>query len=283
MIVTCPECATRYDVADEAFSSGGRAVRCNHCGCEWYQIGPSEAGGPGAEGAAPPREAAGFGADAAYSSAETYASGEPPRIAATRDAPAMSVMEDRERARLPLGVGPADVRAPRRSPGGARRPRGARRPGGGRSLASVLTPILGAGAVAAAAVVGVVAFGGFNLDDLSSSVAAVSSSDGAAYTVAPRTVDADGVVFVEHKYDLVERAEGPALEVWGRVANNGEESALSPTIEVISRNSEGVALQRWLAQPEVESLGPGESAKFSSRMMYPLGPVHSVDFFIAAR
>ena len=47
MIVTCPECATRYDVADKAFSSGGRAVRCNHCGCEWYQIGPS--GGRGAD------------------------------------------------------------------------------------------------------------------------------------------------------------------------------------------------------------------------------------------
>ena len=35
----------------------------------------------------------------------------------------------------------------------------------------------------------------------------------------------EGMVFVDFKYDLIERAEGPALEVWGRVANNG------PTVE----------------------------------------------------
>ena len=73
------------------------------------------------------------------------------------------------------------------------------------------------------------------------------------------------------------------MEVWGRVANNSAKEALSPTIEIISRDKDGKALQRWLAQPEVKSIAPGESARFSSRMMYPLEPVHDVEFFIASR
>ncbi len=92
-----------------------------------------------------------------------------------------------------------------------------------------------------------------------------------------------GLAFVDYQYDLVERAEGPALEVWGRVANNGSEPVLTPTIEIVSRNTEGEALQRWLAHPEVDRLGVGESARFTSRMMYPLGPVSDVDLYIAPR
>ena len=91
----------------------------------------------------------------------------------------------------------------------------------------------------------------------------------------------DGVVFVEHGYDLVEREDGPALEVWGRIANNTAEVLRSPSIEVSSLGAEGERLQRWLAWPETDELKPGESARFSSRMMYPLGPVEAVELQFA--
>ncbi len=40
MIITCPECATRYDLEDERFLPNGRSVRCTACGESWFVPAP---------------------------------------------------------------------------------------------------------------------------------------------------------------------------------------------------------------------------------------------------
>ncbi|HTP77625.1 MAG TPA: DUF3426 domain-containing protein [Rhizomicrobium sp.] len=49
MILTCPQCATRYQVDGAKFPAAGRNVRCAKCGHVWHQLGPAEEPDPDAE------------------------------------------------------------------------------------------------------------------------------------------------------------------------------------------------------------------------------------------
>ena len=40
MILTCPECGTKYVVKDDAIPEGGRDVQCSNCGTAWFQLPP---------------------------------------------------------------------------------------------------------------------------------------------------------------------------------------------------------------------------------------------------
>ena len=42
MIITCPECATRYSADAAKFPPGGRKVRCAKCGHSWMQVPPMD-------------------------------------------------------------------------------------------------------------------------------------------------------------------------------------------------------------------------------------------------
>ncbi|MEI7669680.1 MAG: zinc-ribbon domain-containing protein, partial [Pseudomonadota bacterium] len=40
MIITCPECNTRYTVPENAFGDTGRDFRCTNCDYNWYEPSP---------------------------------------------------------------------------------------------------------------------------------------------------------------------------------------------------------------------------------------------------
>jgi predicted Zn finger-like uncharacterized protein len=46
MILTCPACATRYQIDESQFSPAGRRVRCAKCGQVWHQSAPESEGEP---------------------------------------------------------------------------------------------------------------------------------------------------------------------------------------------------------------------------------------------
>jgi predicted Zn finger-like uncharacterized protein len=97
MILTCPECSTRYQADAARFPPGGRDVRCAKCGHVWHQSGP--------EADSEPVIAAPEPAPSAYEA--------PPRPQAYRQTPSFAVASQ-ERAprprspwlrRILLGVG----------------------------------------------------------------------------------------------------------------------------------------------------------------------------------
>ena len=49
MILTCPQCATRYQVDADKFPPAGRNVRCAKCSHVWHQLGPAPEPDPGVE------------------------------------------------------------------------------------------------------------------------------------------------------------------------------------------------------------------------------------------
>lgn len=61
MIITCPGCATRYQVPETAFDSDGRRVRCTACSFAWHAV-PNDAT-PGISEASPDFDSQDFGAE----------------------------------------------------------------------------------------------------------------------------------------------------------------------------------------------------------------------------
>ena len=57
MILTCPECTTRYQTDASQFAPDGRKVRCAKCGHVWFQAPPAPEPEPGLEDASVAPEA----------------------------------------------------------------------------------------------------------------------------------------------------------------------------------------------------------------------------------
>ncbi len=53
MIISCPECSSRFNVADNALGTAGRVVRCAKCGYKWHQM-PDGAAAPAPAAPPPP-------------------------------------------------------------------------------------------------------------------------------------------------------------------------------------------------------------------------------------
>lgn len=60
MILTCPSCATRFSVPDDAIGVLGRAVRCGACRHQWFE-GAAAAEDSDAAATPPPEAASGEG------------------------------------------------------------------------------------------------------------------------------------------------------------------------------------------------------------------------------
>lgn len=264
MLITCPTCATSYQL-DTAALGSGRSVRCARCQTLWYAAPEPELVFERVEG------------DAAWSQPsyewsrpeldEPLISNVPATIPAVQpyamDAPSVSPEGDSSL----VEIDPTDVpHAPDIETAAARGPLSpkAKRHGsrGGTSLAAIAC-FCGIAAIAALLQ--------FRID-----VVRFAPQTAALYAHLGFDVNLRGLAFRNIK-SRSEMHEGmPVLVLEGDIVNVAEKPVDVPRMRFAVRNEAGLEVYAWTAQPAQSLLGKGDVLPFRSRLASPPADTHDV-------
>lgn len=259
MILTCPACATHYKVDGAVFGNAPRLVRCANCGAQWTQHPGVE---PEVEAVIPaePRTA-------------TAAVGSKPM-----GKPAAKAMA----AAPPAAEAPTAQSHPPQDPQFDNRddliPSRHRRRGNRLMVAFLLLCGLGLGAA------GSYAFA----PQLTAAVPQVAPAVNLLVTqvdrlrgrateviagLAPKTRE---LVIVDAEHDFQDTANGPAIIVYGHIANNSTKPLPAPKITITLKDGKDTPLFAWDVQVEGQEVNgtkglvsAGGSVRFWARSMFP--------------
>jgi predicted Zn finger-like uncharacterized protein len=223
MILTCPACATRYQVDEAKFPSQGRQVRCAKCGHNWHQPGPEPEIVPAPEPSSEPAPA-----DVAAA-----AMPEPVRI----DPPI--------RSRAPVSA-----------------------PGPRKERVSLL-PMLGV-ALGWIGLIAVVLLIGLSAVRYRQEITVIWPQSAGVYNRLGMKVDAQGIDFTQVDYHRESEDGQVVLAVTGQIVNHGTRELPVPQIvRVTLSDSSNHELYHWNFTPEAQTLRPGQSIPFLTRLSSP--------------
>ena len=233
MIVSCPNCATRFEVPESALGVDGRKVRCSSCAHLWLQ----RADGSMEELAPPPS-----------SYAEPEPAEEPPpafQAAETGQSEDFRAERDEPPPRRRFGRGDAEP-APRR---------------GRRALVAVLLLLLVVAGLGAGAL-----FLRKDGESAGSLVDRVTAMLGAARELPGQGLDFENVATARRN-----DAGESVLVVTGEVVNTTAEARAVPPLRGSLLGADNKELQNWTFNASVERLEPGQRAKFETTLRQPTG------------
>lgn len=246
MLIVCPACASRYEIAEAKIGAGGRKVRCASCQTTW-QIEAQDAGASAADTpeSAPAQDEAGpaefpDAPDARATAAELE---EELRRAAAEEAehasaPMEPVIPPAAAGRMRARTGDTTTR--RRLP----------------AVAAML---------AAAMAVSVL---GLALWQREGVVRAMPQFAG-LYEKIGLPVNIRGLAFSAIESELVQDPQGRFLVVEGDVTNITRAVVKVPPITVMVRSADGQVLYRWTIEPPRPTLEPAELVHFRARLASP--------------
>lgn len=257
MLIVCPNCASRYEIAEAKIGSAGRKVRCASCQTTWQIEAPQAADAPEAAEAQPTAEVLQSDLDAAMpalpgapSPEQTAAELEEElRRAAEIEADISALTAERSEPQPEAPPPPA--RARKRNWSGARK------------RTTRLPP-----AAAGLFVVAGLAVLGLGLWQRERVVRAMPQFAG-LYAKIGLPVNIRGLAFSAVESELVQDPQGRFLVVSGDVTNIAKGTTKVPPITVMVQGEDGKVLYSWTTEPPSPSLEPAELMHFRARLASP--------------
>ena len=232
MILTCPQCETRYQADAAKFAAPGRKVRCAKCGHVWHQEAPAP--DTNLEDVTPPESVA---APQPIVPPRPIAEPEPQRAAF---APAESVA-------VPAAVLAVEKRkaAPSRVP---------------QKIGMI------AGWVGLVAVILVI---GWSALTYRQQIATVWPQASSLYAALGLHVNTRGLDFVDVSYHRETEDGQQVLAVSGKLVNISAHELSVPAIEVTLTDDSKRMLYHWSFNSNVATLRPGQTVAFLTRLSSP--------------
>lgn len=248
VVITCPNCGTRYQVPPDALGASGRKVSCAECGTAWLAIAA-----PPPEPELPPE--AEDQLDAAFAAEQAALLAEATELEA--DAAHEQVAEAEAEARP--GVSPA-VRAQKKAEGRFRRRQ--------RSIESQL-PVarlrryarIGAIVALVGVLAGLYAF----------RVEAVRMVPELArlYAAFGMPVNIVGLDFANVATQMARRDGIDVLAVTATIYPVARGQVAIPPVIVELRNRDGQQIYQWSVTPNQQTVGPGETVRLATELASP--------------
>jgi predicted Zn finger-like uncharacterized protein len=249
MILTCPECATRYEADAAKFPAEGRKVRCAKCGNVWQQAGPAIDSGP--DVIPPPADV--------------------PKPAPEEETPAEAVAAIRRSSFAPklepVAVEDDQARVPTKPPTPRKKSRGFARKFGA--------------FVGWLALVGVVLVICFSAAMYRQQIVTAWPQSASLFARLGMGVNARGLDFIDVRHASQVEDGQPVLLITGQLKNIGNRIAKLPPIRVTLSDAAQHPIYAWDFLPGKNPLAPGSVIAFRTRLSNPPAAARHVDLRFA--
>jgi predicted Zn finger-like uncharacterized protein len=268
VVIACPHCGTRYQVAADALGLGGRQVQCATCGKSWQAQAPGIAGAPPSA----PQSDTLFDAeaerelDAAFEEAERALAAEGEPSASMDEAAAMADAQlDIEADAAAGGVG-QPAAAPRDP---ALRKRQQRAFSRRQALFSKRMPVARVRRVLRT--IGITTLLGLIVGGIAFRVEIVRALPGlaAVYEAVGLGVNVVGLEFRDLSTLVTLRDGAPVMKVDARIYSVAARPVVVPPVIVSVLDAAGNSLYEWRVPPDAPDLEPGEVVDFTAQLNAP--------------
>lgn len=269
MILTCPNCSTRYQADAARFPLAGRNVRCAKCAHIWHQMPPP---------AEPEPELAIVAAqntEVAEEQPQVVARPEQPPAFVTRPQPPPSIVARAEpppTARVQSPPPQVSALAPRVEPVHA-----------DAEDEPSATPLVARLAIAAgwAGLALAVLVVGWATISFRGDIVSFWPQSASLYKAVGLSLNARGLQLVGITNHVETEDGSHVLIVSGRLVNNSNRELPVPPIRIAVTDLAQHVLYHWPVVSNVPTLKPGETAPFQARLAHPPGTMHDVEVTFA--